>query len=784
MAFQPAPHETITIGATIWRVAEHPAAPGQPYVRAGGQATVYRLEAGGDDGPAESRALKVFGSDGRTAALVTQAGWLADHTDLPGLAVSQRHVLTPNRDGVTIAQHPDLQFAVLMPWIDGPTWADVIAQRYVLPAGWSLALAHSLVMMLAQLEQQGLAHCQLSGANLVLPGLVGQSGGDTASHPVALVDIEALYAPSLTAPAATSPTSPAYRHPVTGVSWTADADRFPGALLLSEMLGWCDEQVRAAAFGDTYFDPAEMQQSGARATLLNERVHAWWGPAVAGLLDRAWRSPSPAGCPTFAEWAHVLPSAAPQAPTFTAPVVAAGFTAATVASAALPVMAPAGETVAEPVAMATTVAGSGIAEAITTPSAEPAAAATAITPSAPRPRPTTTPRRGVPAVAIAVLAVASITLLVALAGGAWLLRPTDTSPTAVAAKPTAVAAVPTAAAVATTAAVTAPASATRPAATIAAGAVATPAPSPATTAAPSGAATPAAAAGGSDLVILYSSHSPDEHDSQIWIMDLDGGRKRPLTFTRGHSWAPRLAPDGRRFLFSSVAPGAHTSHDPTGGGTSTSPGNHDIYVGDADGSNITNVTSAFNSWDNGWSWSPDGKWIAFSSDRDGNWELYKMTATGESITRLTNDAKSDGWPAWTPDGKSIIFASDRTGNWELFSMSDTGASVKQLTERPTTYDTFPAISPDGKTIVFSSQVPGRNEGEIYAIAVDGTGLTRLTSTVAMNNLPTWCPDGRIVFVSDRAGNDDIWIMNRDGSNATRLTANRGEDTTPSCGRRS
>jgi TolB protein len=264
-------------------------------------------------------------------------------------------------------------------------------------------------------------------------------------------------------------------------------------------------------------------------------------------------------------------------------------------------------------------------------------------------------------------------------------------------------------------------------------------------------------------------------------MGADGSGQRPLTATRGHAWAPRPSPDGRRFVFSSVAPGEHTSHDATGGGTVTHPGNHDIYVASDDGSDIRNVTAKFNSWDNGWSWSPDGQWIAFSSDRDGNWELYKMTVTGERITRLTDHAGSDGWPSWSPDGKRIVFASDRSGNWEIFSMGDDGADVRQLTERPATDDTFPAVSPDGRRVVFSSQLAGRGEGELYAMGIDGTGVTRLTSTVAMNSMPSWCPNGRIVFVSDRAGNDDIWTMEADGSAPVRLTTNPGEDTTPSCG---
>jgi VCBS repeat-containing protein len=296
--------------------------------------------------------------------------------------------------------------------------------------------------------------------------------------------------------------------------------------------------------------------------------------------------------------------------------------------------------------------------------------------------------------------------------------------------------------------------------------------------------TAAAGAGGIQdvqLAILFSSHRGGVHDSQIYVMNPDGSNQRQVTTTRGHSWAPRAAPDGKRMLFSSVAPGQHNSHEATGGGTSANPGNHDIYLADVDGANIINLTARFNSWDNGWSWSPDGKWIAFASDRDGNWELYKMTADGETIVRLTDHPAADGWPSWTPDSKRIVFASNRAGNWEIYVMDQDGANVQRLTFRPDTYDTFPFISPDGTRIVFSSQIEGRNEGEIYIMNVDGSKVTRLTHTVALNNLPSWCPDGdKIVFVSDRDGDENIWIMNADGSGQKQLTTVKGEDTTPNC----
>ncbi|MDR8392556.1 hypothetical protein NC796_15480 [Aliifodinibius sp. S!AR15-10] len=221
-------------------------------------------------------------------------------------------------------------------------------------------------------------------------------------------------------------------------------------------------------------------------------------------------------------------------------------------------------------------------------------------------------------------------------------------------------------------------------------------------------------------------------------------------------------------------------------------------------------------------WSPDGQKLAFSASYSGNYDVYIVNLSDDSMEQITDHPANDLYPAWSPTGRNIAFYSDREstvpphppdtivykikglyetyardgylpnwspdgrtilahlrserGNYEIYKMNRRGRDRQPLTWNDAS-DLQPRFSPDGKRIVF---VSGRDyQPEIYVMNADGTEQTRLTYSPAYNLDPVWSPDGKnVAYISNESGFFDIWVMNSDGKDKRKLTDNPSYDISP------
>ena len=164
--------------------------------------------------------------------------------------------------------------------------------------------------------------------------------------------------------------------------------------------------------------------------------------------------------------------------------------------------------------------------------------------------------------------------------------------------------------------------------------------------------------------------------------------------------------------------------------------------------------------------------IVFSSNRDGNSEIYVMDANGESQIRLTHHPFLDSQAVWSPDGTRIAFVSNRRwSNLQIYIMDSDGGNLTRITDG--VRDRDPAWSPDGSKIAYAAY-PEELNFEIYVMDPDGKNRTRLTEKFGGDNHPSWSPDGqRIAFVSQQDGHGDIYVMDVDGKKPAKANTGSG-----------
>jgi len=156
------------------------------------------------------------------------------------------------------------------------------------------------------------------------------------------------------------------------------------------------------------------------------------------------------------------------------------------------------------------------------------------------------------------------------------------------------------------------------------------------------------------------------------------------------------------------------------------------------------------------SWSPDGKTLAFTGERDGNFDIYAIPVTGGQETRLTTTPGLDDGPEYSSDGQFIYFNSERSGRMQIWRMKPDGSDQEQVLSDETN-DWFPHISPDGKWMVFLSydrSVTGHPPDKDIVLSLMSMGdrkvhvLAMLFGGQGTINVPSWSPDSRrLAFVS-------------------------------------
>lgn len=169
--------------------------------------------------------------------------------------------------------------------------------------------------------------------------------------------------------------------------------------------------------------------------------------------------------------------------------------------------------------------------------------------------------------------------------------------------------------------------------------------------------------------------------------------------------------------------------------------------------------------------SPDKKTIVI--DLQGT--LFRLSASGGTATPITDDLYDARQPSWSPDGKSIAFMSDRDGYWHIWSVKPDGSDAKMLTEGPF-YDQEPDWSPDGEHIAFSSDRAGNLA--VWDLNVQTNVIRQITKDTSNSTRPSWSPDSReIAFVSDRTSSQGIYAVDLDG-NERLIQATRGTVGSP------
>jgi len=206
---------------------------------------------------------------------------------------------------------------------------------------------------------------------------------------------------------------------------------------------------------------------------------------------------------------------------------------------------------------------------------------------------------------------------------------------------------------------------------------------------------------------------------QVYLLDIETGRRELLGNFPGMTFAPRFSPDGNQLIMSMM-----------------DKGNSDLYKMDLRSRSTTRLTSD-PSIDVSGSFSSNGSRIVFNSDRGGSPQIYTMNADGKNVKRISFGKGRYSAPVWSPRGDKIAFVKSRDGRYSIGVMNVDGSGERILTD--SYMDEGPTWSPNGRVILFSRETKGRNGfNEIWSVDLTGQNVRRI-NTPGKSSDPAWSP---------------------------------------------